>query len=125
MALRTDRRDRIRNLIDMVLHSAQADGAMDRAAVCALCREVEDFLSKSVLDELRRDGWMVVCHNDYRLNGVLMTWWSFARGSQYVKGEGHTDAEALDQCMSAVRDLNIQERNYMKRQLPPVHGPVI
>jgi hypothetical protein len=34
-----------------------------------------------------------------------MTFWSFARGPQYIKGEGLTDDEALTACIDAARGL--------------------
>ncbi len=39
---------------------------------------------------------MVAVHNDYRLSGVLHTFWLFTKGDLAAKGEGTTDAEALD-----------------------------
>jgi hypothetical protein len=53
-------------------------------------------------DDIRQEGWMVAVHNDYRLNGVFHTFWMFTRGSRCVKGEGRTDAEALDQVREAI-----------------------
>lgn len=47
-------------------------------------------------DDIRAAGWMVACHNDYRLAGRSMTFWLFTKdGRQVAKGEGATDAEAL------------------------------
>ena len=41
-------------------------------------------------DDIRAEGWTVAVHNDYRLDGETYTLgWS-------VKGEGRTDAEALN-----------------------------
>lgn len=48
-------------------------------------------------DDIRAEGWMVAVHNDYRLNGELYTFWLFTKGEKAIKGEGKTDAEALDQ----------------------------
>lgn len=46
---------------------------------------------------------MVAVHNDYRLNGELMTFWLFTTpDGRAVKGEGRTDAEALDQVRAAL-----------------------
>lgn len=48
---------------------------------------------------MRDDGWMVAVHNDYRQDGKLMTLWLFTHPQGFwVKGEGETDAEALDEC---------------------------
>ena len=50
----------------------------------------------SVPDDIRAEGWMVAVHNDYRLRGESYTFWLFTKGDRAVKGEGRTDAEALD-----------------------------
>jgi hypothetical protein len=69
-------------------------------------------------DDIRALGWTVAVHNDYRLNGEPHTFWLFTKpnptftpGNPFggydccVKGEGKTDAEALN----AVRErLDIQ-----------------
>ena len=47
-------------------------------------------------DDLRAQGWRVAVHNDYRQNGRLFTFWLLTMGDRCVKGEGETDAEALD-----------------------------
>lgn len=52
-------------------------------------------------DDLRAAGWVVAVHNDYRLNGEPHTFWLFTKGDRCVKGEGHSDREAL----SAIRSL--------------------
>lgn len=51
-------------------------------------------------DDIRATGWVVAVHNDYRLNGEFHTFWLFTKGDRAVKGEGRSDAEALN----AVRD---------------------
>jgi len=59
-----------------------------------------------MLDRLRADGWSVAVHNDYRLNGTPMTFWLLTHPSgRYIKGEGRTDAEALDQCQEQAARL--------------------
>lgn len=60
------------------------------------------------LFKIRESGWMVVCHNDYMLKGDYYTYWSFARGNEYVKGEGHTDHEALEEVEGAIKKLTGQ-----------------
>jgi hypothetical protein len=47
-------------------------------------------------DDLRADGWSVAVHNDYTLDGKAHTFWLFTKGPLALKGEGRTDAEALD-----------------------------
>lgn len=57
--------------------------------------------------DIRAAGWTVAVHNDYSLNGARHTFWLFTRADpsrtnlpgegRYAKGEGRTDAEALDE----------------------------
>lgn len=60
-----------------------------------------------VLD-LRAQGWSVAVHNDYRINDEPYTFWLFTKGNEAVKGEGRTDAEALNciRCDLATRFSN-------------------
>jgi hypothetical protein len=54
------------------------------------------------LTRLRKLGWMVAVHNDYKLNGTPMTFWLFTHPSgRWVKGEGQTDEGALADCLRA------------------------
>lgn len=53
----------------------------------------------AMLAALRADGWMVGVHNDYRLAGRHHTFWLWTKGDRCMKGEGHSDAEALIQCL--------------------------
>jgi hypothetical protein len=47
--------------------------------------------------KLREDGWVVAVHNDYRMNGVPMTFWLFTRDDRrWIKGEGRDDRAALE-----------------------------
>lgn len=55
--------------------------------------------------ELRKAGWSVAVHNDYRQDGESKTFWLFTRGSQCAKGEGRTDSEAIDEVEQAIGDL--------------------
>lgn len=48
-------------------------------------------------DDIRSLGWTVAVHNDYRLSGISHTFWLFTKDGEALKGEGRTDAEALDQ----------------------------
>lgn len=48
-------------------------------------------------DDIRKEGWMVAVHNDYRLDGVFHTFWLFTKGDRAVKGEGKSDTEALNE----------------------------
>ena len=53
-------------------------------------------------DDLRAMGWSVAVHNDYRINGEPHTFWLFTKDERAVKGEGHTDADALNQIRAAL-----------------------
>jgi hypothetical protein len=55
-----------------------------------------DRVAASLPDDIRARGWMVGVHNDYRQGGVLHTFWLFTKGNVAIKGEGRTDAEALN-----------------------------
>jgi hypothetical protein len=54
-------------------------------------------LQSSSADDIRAAGWMVAVHNDYHLDGESFTFWLFTKGERAVKGEGKTDAEALNE----------------------------
>ena len=52
------------------------------------------------LTRLRALGWSVAVHNDYKLNGLPMTFWLFTHpNGRWVKGEGLTDEQALAICL--------------------------
>jgi len=52
--------------------------------------------------DLRAAGWTVAVHNDYRLNNQFHTFWIFTKDNLCYKGEGLSDAEALDQIRKQV-----------------------
>jgi hypothetical protein len=53
---------------------------------------------EEMLHLLRGAQWMVAVHNDYRLNGNLMTFWLFTHPcGRFIKGEGNSDTEAVTQ----------------------------
>lgn len=56
----------------------------------------ESQVVRSNADDIRTLGWSVAVHNDYRVNGKPFTFWLFTKGDRCVKGEGPTDAIALD-----------------------------
>jgi hypothetical protein len=56
--------------------------------------------------DIREAGWMVAVHNDYYQAGVLHTFWLFSRGNFCVKGEGRTDAEALDEVRARINQAD-------------------
>ncbi len=55
-----------------------------------------------LLTKLRDTGWSVAIHNDYWQNGIRYSFWLFTdkHTGRYVKGEGHTDSEALTQALA-------------------------
>lgn len=66
-------------------------------------------------DDLRKRGWSVAVHNDYFIDGERYTFWLFTNDLQAgacAKGEGRTDAEALDQV-----------RKFIAGEKPPTEGP--
>lgn len=54
-------------------------------------------------EDLRAAGWSVAVHNDYLLNGERWTFWGFSKGREWVRGEGRTDKEALDQVRAELK----------------------
>ena len=54
-----------------------------------------------ILTQLRDAGWSVAIHNDYWQNGIRYTFWLFTNKDtgRYVKGEAHTDFEALSDAL--------------------------
>lgn len=77
-----------------------AFGLMDRAETAEAengqLRENLGQEQDANADDLRLEGWTVAVHNDYRLNGLLHTFWLLTHpDGRYVIGEGRTDREAL------------------------------
>jgi hypothetical protein len=58
-----------------------------------------------ILHDLRQGGWMVACHNDYKLEGRQLTFWLFTNGIYCAKGEGPTDYDALLNVQARVTEL--------------------
>lgn len=58
--------------------------------------EADRAALESSPDDIRALGWSVAVHNDYRLNGVAHTFWLFTKGDRALRGEGLTDAQALN-----------------------------
>lgn len=79
-------------------------------------------------DDLRAQGWTVGVHNDYRLNGVAHTFWLFTKGRACVKGEGRSDAEALNQVRQELAQRAAQVDMFqhvlnLQPQFVPNHQP--
>lgn len=77
----------------------------------------------TTLDTLRAAGWQVAVHNDYKLNGVPMTFWLFTHSNgRWVKGEGETDDEALDE---AAHNAAMSMNEPVRMQEPKIGRPHI
>lgn len=59
-------------------------------------------MNASSPDDIREGGWSVAVHNDYQQGGESCTFWLFTKGIFSVKGEGWTDAEALNQVRTKI-----------------------
>jgi hypothetical protein len=72
-----------------------ADGvtSVEDGACCRARKRLEDASP----NDIRGKGWSVAVHNDYRMGGIPHTFWLFTKDGRAVKGEGLSDAEALDQ----------------------------
>lgn len=86
----------------------------------------EISIDRALPDDIRADGWAVAVHNDYRLKGENHTFWLFTKGERAVKGEGKTDAEALDQVRKIIREareprFTLDEFVQHLRLVPPNH----
>jgi len=63
---------------------------------------------ESLLKAMRREGWRVAVHNDYRLDGKLFTFWLFTHSSgRWVKGEGKTDREAVSLALASAEGRTV------------------
>lgn len=61
----------------------------------------------AIADDIRALGWTVAVHNDYRQAGQAYTFWLFTKDGRSIKGEGRTDADALNQ-VRAILSLSLQ-----------------
>jgi hypothetical protein len=93
---------------DTDLHRKVAAMASDHAA--ALRSEEEKGYARGLRDawaplrDLRAAGWSVAVHNDYWVDGRSYTFWLLTHPSgRWIKGEGETDLEALEQCSASAR----------------------
>lgn len=87
---------------------------LDMDAVRTVLQTTADWLTfeanrasrASSPDDLRAQGLTVAVHNDYRQNGHPHTFWLFTTPeSVAIKGEGRTDAEALNQVRAQLTEL--------------------
>lgn len=72
----------------------------------SVSRAVRDIFASSP-DDLRRQGWVVAVHNDYRMNHEPHTFWLLTKGDRAIKGEGKSDAIALNQ----IREKLLKEQS--------------
>ena len=63
-------------------------------------------------DDLRAKGWVVAVHNDYRVSGIPYTFWLFTHrhSPRSIRGEGESDAEALDEVRREIERQAGEER---------------
>ena len=70
----------------------------NRTQVALACLNGRQTIATASLpNDLRAKGWSVAVHNDYRIDDVPHTFWLFTKDGRAVKGEGLTDAAALNQ----------------------------
>jgi hypothetical protein len=93
----------------------------DLAAVLAKAHGQRYWFGHATADDLRMQGWSVAVHNDYCQDGARHTFWLLTRGDRFVKGEGLTDAIALDRARRAASE---QEELACGQMLPPRAIPI-
>lgn len=64
--------------------------------------KIVDNFPRSSPNDLRKEGWSVAVHNDYKLNGENYTFWLMTKGNLCFKGEGKTDEEALNEIRETI-----------------------
>jgi hypothetical protein len=80
----------------------------DAALIAKAQQEERERIRK--IDYLRSLGWMVAVHNDYKQNGEFHTFWLLTYpDGRYLKGEGKTDDEALNQIAESLRQSPEQQ----------------
>lgn len=69
------------------------------------------------LARLRSLGWSVAVHNDYKINGLPMTFWLFTHPSgRWVKGEATSDQEAVNECLRQALNETSTKISLTKKQ---------
>lgn len=64
--------------------------------------EISPGHSDDPAELLRQFGWSVAVHNNYKLNGLTYSFWLWTHpNGRWIKGDGFTDKEALDECVAA------------------------
>jgi hypothetical protein len=112
---------------DEVTHLVAREGSTDAPMICNECillslQMIFDSLNMSnqcrkaaeekLRDEamanakdIRAAGWAVAVHNDYVQDSLRQTFWLFTNGERAVKGEGVSDAEALNIVRARIAEL--------------------
>lgn len=86
-----------------------------------------ELYERSIPDDLRDKGLTVAVHNDYRQNGTRHTFWLMTLDHKdqclAFKGEGETDAIALDQIRTQVNKIlkSADSTNATTRSNPTPH----
>ena len=69
----------------------------------SLRKTVETLNLAALPDDIRAAGWRVAVHNDYKLDCTPCAFWLFTHSDgRWIKGEGYSDAEALNKCRDAI-----------------------
>jgi hypothetical protein len=63
-----------------------------------------DVAGPNSADDLRRQGWTVAVHNDYRQGGVEHTFWLVTKDGREFHGEGPRDEDALNAIRQQIRN---------------------
>jgi hypothetical protein len=83
-------------LADEAFHPHCATPNLDYARSVDARERAGHPTGNAIADDLRALGWTVAVHNDYRKDGEPFTFWLLTKDGRALKGEGRTDAEALD-----------------------------
>jgi hypothetical protein len=99
--------------VDGAMAAAQDDHEKRILSVIANPR-LETASVASSPDDIRAMGWTVASHNDYRLNGEAHTFWLFTKDGRAIKGEGRTDAVALNAVRVILSEAATKETNSVR-----------
>ncbi len=76
----------------------KARAALAAADQAAPQVDATDRIEAAIPNDLRAQGWAIAIHNDYWQNGERKTFWLMThRNGRWLKGEGSTDAMALNE----------------------------
>lgn len=81
---------------------AEDDAKLAANVRAATIAEIGRLSDEGSPNDIRALGWMVAVHNDYRQLGETHTFWLFTKDGRAVKGEGMSDAEALNKVRAAL-----------------------